>query len=171
MQRCRHLPCNRPANKADPETETRLGSLAHYLGAGDRECQLTHGQGALGSPPVTADADFLQNLVGRFSRLEEDYACHVENNGSPLPHVFFWDVTQAVMHAYNGTDAYYGDLDWRELLQFLEETYPTAPLNVKEVLVTSFLLNLPWPAEPGYAIVAELGPALAERFRQVRPAG
>jgi hypothetical protein len=95
----------------------------------------------------------------------------VENNGGPLPHVFFLDVTMAVMHAYNGTDACYADLDWRGLIQYLEEIYLTAPLDVKKVIVTSFLLNLPWPAERGYAIVAELDPALAEEFRQVRPAG
>ena len=120
---------------------------------------------------MTVGVDFLRNLVGRFPQLEEDYECHVEDNGDPLPHVFFWDVTKAVMHAHNGTDAHYDDLDWRGLIQYLEETYPTAPLEVKEVIVTSFLMNLPWPAEPGYAIVAELGPALAEKFRQVRPAG
>ena len=120
---------------------------------------------------MSADVDFLRNLVGHFPQLEEDYECHVENNRGPLPHLFFWDVTQAVMHAYNGTDADYADLDWRGLIQYLEEIYPTAPLEVKTVIVTSFLEDLPWPAEPGYAIVAELGPVLAEKFRQVRPAG
>lgn len=120
---------------------------------------------------MTSGADFLQDLVGRFPQLEEDYECHVENNGGPLPHVFFWEVTQAVMHAYSGTDADYAEFDWRGLIEYLEETYPTAPLEVKEVIVTSFLLNLPWPGEPGYAIVAELGPTLAEKFRQVRAAG
>ena len=79
---------------------------------------------------MTADVDFLRNLVRRFPQLGEDYECHVENNGGPLPHVFFWDVTMAVIHAYNGTDAYYADLDWRGLIQYLEETYPTAPLKV-----------------------------------------
>jgi hypothetical protein len=72
---------------------------------------------------VTADVDFLRDLVGRFPQLEEDYECHVENNGGLLAHVFFWDVTQAVMHAYNGTDAYYADLDWRGLIQYLDEIF------------------------------------------------
>lgn len=35
--------------------------------------------------------------------------------------------------------------------------------------MTSFLLNLPDPAEHGYAIASESGSALAERFRLVRP--
>lgn len=121
--------------------------------------------------PVTADVDFLHDLVERFSQLSGDYEAHVENNGGPQPHVFFWDVTMAVMHACNGTDAYYADLDWRGLIQYLEEIFPMAPLEVKKVIVTSFLYNLPWPAQPGYAFVTELGPVLAEEFRQVRPAG
>jgi hypothetical protein len=120
---------------------------------------------------VTGDVDFLRDLVERFPQLGEDYQCHVANNGGPLPHVFFWDVTTAVMHAYNGTDAYYAGLDWRGLLEYLEEVYTAAPLEVKQVIVTSFLFSLPWPAESGYAIVAELGPVLAEKFRQVRPGG
>jgi hypothetical protein len=120
---------------------------------------------------VNADADFLRNLVARFPQLEEDYESHLADNGDPLPHVFFWDVTTAVMHAYNGTDDRYAGLDWRGLIHYLEEIYPTAPRYVQEVIVTSFLFNLPWPAEPGYAITAELGPVLAEKFRQVRPAG
>jgi hypothetical protein len=47
----------------------------------------------------------------------------------------FWDVTLAVMHSYNGTDAYYADLDWRGLIQYQEEVYRTAPTR-------------PWPASP-----------------------
>jgi hypothetical protein len=120
---------------------------------------------------VAADVDFLRSLVGRFPQLEEDYECHVENNDGPLPHVFFWDVTQAVMHAYNGTRADYAGLDWRGLIGFMEVMYPTAPTEVKTLIVTSFLFNLPWPSESGYTIVTELGPVLAEEFRQVRPAG
>jgi hypothetical protein len=72
---------------------------------------------------VTADAGFLRNLVARFPQLEQVYECHVADNGDPLPHVFFWDVTTAVMHAYNGTAARYADLDWRGLIQYLEEAY------------------------------------------------
>jgi hypothetical protein len=62
---------------------------------------------------MIAGVDFLRNLVGSFLQLEGDYECHVKDNGEALPHVFFWDVTKAVMHSYNGTDAHYADLDWR----------------------------------------------------------
>lgn len=120
---------------------------------------------------VSADVDFLLRLVERFPQLAEDYEVHVENNGGPLPHFFFWDVTQAVMDAYSGQSEEYADLDWQGLIDFLEQTYPAADLEVQKIIVTSFLMNLPWPGEPGYDITAHLGPALAEMFEKVRPAG
>jgi hypothetical protein len=120
---------------------------------------------------MTADVDFIEDVVQRFPQLAGDYDAHVGNNGGPLPHVFFWDVTQAVVHARNGTNPEYADLDWRGLLSHLEEVHPRAPIEVKEVIVTSFLLNLPWPQEPGSGIAAELGPVLSEKFKEVRPAG
>jgi hypothetical protein len=120
---------------------------------------------------VSADVDFLLQLVERFPQLAEDYEIHVENNGGPLPHLFFWDVTQAIVDAYTNNGVEYADLDWRGLLDFLEEVYPTAHLDVQKVIVTSFLMNLPWPGEPGYGLVELLGPALAKMFVQVRPSG
>jgi hypothetical protein len=120
---------------------------------------------------MSADVDFLDDLVERFPELAEDYEVHVANCGEPLAHVFFWDVTQAVVHACDGDGASYASLDWRALIRYLDQIFPAAPREVREVIVTSFLLSLPSPAEPGYEIAAELGPALAERFKLVRPCG
>lgn len=117
------------------------------------------------------DVELLHDLVERFPQLAEDYEIHLAESGEPLAHVFFWEVTQAVVHAYNGDDARYVDLDWRALVRYLDQIFPTAPREVEKVIVTSFLLYLPSPTEPGYSIVGELGPALAERFKLVRPGG
>jgi hypothetical protein len=130
-----------------------------------------------GGAAVSDAADFLERLVQRFPQLGEDLEVHVENNGGALPHVFFGlDVTPAVVEAYRcdteGREAgEYAELDWRGLLGFFEEVYPAAPLPVKEVIVTSFLMDLPWPHEPGYGLVGCLGPVLAWKFVQVRPGG
>ena len=115
--------------------------------------------------------EFTRRLVEAFPALEEDYEIHVENNAIPLPHVFFADATRAVVAAYAGTDPDYAELDWRGFLDFLDSRYPGAQAGVKEVIVTSFLLQLPWPAQPGYGIVDHLGPALVQKFREVRPGG
>ena len=121
--------------------------------------------------PLSADVEFLDELTKRFPQLAEDYEIHVENNGIPLPLVFFDDVTLAVVAAYEGTDLDYAESDWRGFLDFLDSAYPTAQLDVKEVIVTSFLLQLPWPEQPGYGIVDHLGPVLTQKFREVRPGG
>lgn len=125
---------------------------------------------------VSDAVDFLDRLVERFPELAEDYEDRVENNGGALPHVFFGDVTDAVVAAYchdaeGGKETEYARLDWRGLLGFFEETYPAAPLRVKEVIVTSFLLDLPWPKQPGYGLAGCLGPVLAGKFAEVRPGG
>ena len=120
---------------------------------------------------MSADVAFLDEIAKRFPQLAEDYEIHVENNGIPLPHVFFADVTRAVLAAYEGTDPDYAELDWQGFLKFLDSLYPTAPIDVKDVIVTSFLLQLPWPTQPGYAVVDHLGPVLTQKFREVRPGG
>lgn len=150
---------------------------------------------------MTDSIDFLGRLVERFPELGKDYAAHVEDNGGALPHVFFGRVTEAVVAAYccdaggaktgehsagehsvgkdsaversAGEPGVGGDaaLDWRGVLGFFEETYPVAPLPVKELIVTRFLMDLPWPREPGYELADCLGPVLAWKFVQVRPGG
>jgi hypothetical protein len=99
----------------------------------------------------------------------------VENNGEALPHVFFGiDVANGIVAAYRGVEFdgdRYDDLDWSGLLRYLDEVYSPAPLVVKQVIVTSLLLQLPWPHEAGYEIVSHLGPVLAPKFAEVRPYG
>jgi hypothetical protein len=149
---------------------------------------------------MTDSIDFLGRLVERFPELGKDYAAHVVDNGGALPHVFFGRVTDAVVAAYccdaegakvgesadnHSADNHSADnhsaressadgdaaLDWRAVLGFFEETYPVAPLPVKELIVTRFLMDLPWPREPGYGLTVWLGPVLAWKFVQVRPGG
>jgi hypothetical protein len=56
-------------------------------------------------------------------------------------------------------------------LQYLEDAYPEVPIEVKQIIATSFLLDLPWPDEPGSGIAAGLGSVLTVKFGEVRPAG
>ena len=125
---------------------------------------------------MSEDTDFLRRLVERFPELGKEYTAHVANNGGALPHVFFERVTRAAVAAYccdveGGRAGEYARLDWRGLVGFFEETYPAAPLPVKELIVTSFLMDLPGAREPGYGLVGRLGPVLAWKYVQVRPGG
>ncbi|HEV2636323.1 MAG TPA: hypothetical protein VGX23_14320 [Actinocrinis sp.] len=125
-----------------------------------------------GQPVHEIANEFFERLVAVFPQLAEDYEIHVENEGQVLAHVFLSiDVVPAALAAYSGQDGDYQDLDWRALLTYLDDTFPTADPYLQKAIVTSFLMDLPWPTEPGYGIIEHLGPVLAAKFHEARPAG
>ncbi|MFF1507466.1 hypothetical protein [Streptomyces sp. NPDC058326] len=109
------------------------------------------------------------DLVSRIPEFRGVYENHVFRQGGVLPHVFFWDVVQDTVRSFLGEapDA----ADWRSTLAFLEEQSCRGVLGVDEVIVTSFLGDLPSPQEPGHAIVHQLGPVMAAKFVRIRPLG
>ncbi|WP_406169965.1 hypothetical protein OIE52_37410 [Streptomyces canus] len=110
------------------------------------------------------------DLVGHVPELEDLYETHVFNeNGEVLPHVFFWDVTQEVMDSFLAPHG--GTLDWRKVLDFLEDRMKSGVPEVDEIIVTSFLNYLPYPRSPGHEITKSLGPVMSQRFTRIRPAG
>ncbi|MEV4940717.1 hypothetical protein [Streptomyces zaomyceticus] len=110
----------------------------------------------------------VENLVARVPGFVDAYECHVFNEPRVLPHLFFWDVVQDTVASYLGEGGPEGP-DWWQVLTFLEEeTQRCAPGGI-EVIVTSFLNDLPYPGEAGYGIEAHLGPALKNRYLQLRP--
>ncbi|WP_262403295.1 hypothetical protein [Actinomadura sp. CNU-125] len=46
------------------------------------------------------DVQFVQDLVAEFPFFEETYDAHCYPDEDVLPHVVFWDITQAVVRAY-----------------------------------------------------------------------
>lgn len=151
-------PPTRPAPRAG--TGTRAAFRAQY-----------------GSPMDDADKPLVDeesqrmvaDLVARFPWFEPLYESHVDPDVGSLPHVFFWDVTRAVVASFV-SDGSHG-LDWAGVLGFLEEQTERGVPEVDVVLGTSFLSSLPWPGQPGYGVVARLGPAMAADFRRIRPEG
>ncbi|MEU8519628.1 hypothetical protein [Streptomyces sp. NBC_01216] len=108
-------------------------------------------------------------LVARVPAFQEVYDTHVLSEGGVLPHVFFWDVVQGTVRSFLGEDPQAAD--WRRTLDFLEEQSTRGVLGVDEVIVTSFLNDLPYPHEPGHGIVEQLGPVMAAKFGRIRPGG
>ncbi|GHF86920.1 hypothetical protein ACFFSH_04745 [Streptomyces filamentosus] len=96
------------------------------------------------------------------------YESHVFRQGGVLPHVFFWDVVQGTVRSFLADDA---APDWRRTLDFLEERSSRGDSDVDEVIVTSFLGDLPSPQEPGHGIVRQLGPVMSAKFLRIRPGG
>ena len=111
------------------------------------------------------------DLVAGFPWFAEAYDCHVDIDG-PLPHLFFWDITRAVVAAFL-SDLSGGShgLDWEGVLGFLEEQSQREVYEVDVVVNTSFLCFLPYPGQPGHALVEHLGPVMAKRFKRIRPDG
>ncbi|WP_030217226.1 hypothetical protein [Streptomyces bikiniensis] len=121
------------------------------------------------TPSVTPGVQLVSDLVARIPEFRGAYETHVLHQGGVLPHVFFWDVVQDTVRSFLGEDP--AAPDWRCTLAFLEEESRRGVLGVDEVIVTSFLGDLPAPHEPGHAIVHRLGPVMTAKFARVRPLG
>lgn len=110
--------------------------------------------------------------MARFPVLRPSYEEHLRDNGELLPHVIFGigeGFTDRILDAYqqHGADP----LDWRRVLEFLEAYFDRGDREVDEVVVTNFLDLLPWPKQPGHALVEELPERLRRRFNLIRPLG
>ncbi|WP_370414658.1 hypothetical protein [Streptomyces fradiae] len=122
--------------------------------------------------PTTSGVQLVSDLVDRVPGFRSAYDAHVFSQGRVQPHVFFWDVVQGTVRAFLGEEGDEGrPVDWRRTLDFLEEQSRRGEAGVDDVIVTSFLGDLPHPYEPGYGIVGELGPVMAARFLRLRPGG
>ena len=128
------------------------------------------------SPNLTSSVQLVSDLVTRIPEFRGAYETHVFHQGGVLPHVFFWDVVQDTVRSFLAevSAEASGEVpvaDWRRTLAFLEEQSARGVLGIDEVIVTSFLGDLPSPHEPGHAIVRQLGPVMAARFGRMRPRG
>ncbi|MFC9729399.1 hypothetical protein ACFWGM_26425 [Streptomyces roseolus] len=136
----------------------------------------------------TSGVRLVHDLVVHVPSFQDAYDSHVFRQGDVLPHVFFWDVVQGTVRSFltrtgadaganAGAEAGVGAgaegaaADWRRTLDFLEERCGRGDTVVDEVIVTSFLGDLPSPHEPGHGIVLQLGPVMAARFGRMRPRG
>ncbi|MET9951040.1 hypothetical protein ABZ135_05745 [Streptomyces sp. NPDC006339] len=118
---------------------------------------------------TTPSVQLVSDLVARIPAFRDAYESHVFTQGGVLPHVFFWDVVQGTVRAFLEEEG--STVDWRRTLDFLEEQSRRGDVGVDEVIVTSFLGDLPRPHEPGYGIVRQLGPVMTARFLRMRPRG
>lgn len=111
----------------------------------------------------------IKGIVERFVGLGPIYKDHLEdNNNEVLPHVLFWDFTNAIVNSFLGRDPY---IKWRDLLLFLDDEYGRGDSYLRGILEVSFLENLPYPNEAGSEIVKWLPVGLRDVFDRIRPAG
>ncbi|MFF2217604.1 hypothetical protein [Streptomyces antibioticus] len=113
------------------------------------------------------DVQLVRDLVAASPGFADLLDAHVFNEHGVLSHVFFWDVAKETVASFLGGD----ETNWRVTLRFLEEQLRLDVPEVTQVIVTSFLFNLPWPDQPGYGLVNHLGPIMSARFTAIRPSG
>ncbi|MFF8262670.1 hypothetical protein [Streptomyces virginiae] len=135
--------------------------------AGDNEERRDHK--ADGVPEkAAAGVRLVEDLVAQVPGFEDAYECHVFNENGVLAHVFFWDVVQDTVRSYLGEGDPDGP-DWCVVLAFLEEETRRRVPGAIEVIVTSFLYDLPYEGEPGFGVERHLGPAMKAKYLQLRP--
>ncbi|WP_329390283.1 hypothetical protein OG625_39780 (plasmid) [Streptomyces sp. NBC_01351] len=117
---------------------------------------------------AAASMRLVDDLVAQVPGFQDAYESHVFNENGVLPHMFFWDVVQDTVHSYLAEGDPDGP-DWRRVLAFLEEETRHRVPGAIEVIVTSFLNDLPYEGEPAHGIEAHLGPAMKKRYLQLRP--
>jgi len=118
---------------------------------------------------VTDPPRLFEALAADDSVVAEIYEAHLENNHGLLSHILMGELLSELEDSHRGVAG--ADLDVTAFLRSLERHYRPEIPDERGVVVTSFLLDLPWPGQPGYDIVDRLGERLRAEFDRVRPHG
>lgn len=112
------------------------------------------------------DVKLVEDIVERFPFFREMYESHVYDQHGVLAHVFFWELTNEVVDAYLSKED--TGLDWRGVLDFLEERVDSVDMDALGVIRVSFLEYMPYRTQPGHDLIEHLGPNLSRHFRDIR---
>ncbi len=105
------------------------------------------------------DVAFVGDLAYRVPALMPALQEHLDDYDSLLPHVFMGDVSRWVVERYCATP---DDQDLHALLDFIESTFETLGNEDRELIMASFLENLPRTGESGAGVWELIGPTLRE---------
>jgi hypothetical protein len=81
-----------------------------------------------------------------------------------LPHILMGDVTRWVIRRFHQDP---NDPTLRQILSFIETAFEHANHDDQELIVVSFLENLPYANQKDAGIRTILGPALQNELRQI----
>ena len=113
--------------------------------------------------------DFVRDLVRRFPATKAAFDQHLARNQAELlPHVFFGELTRWVVASLEMAPDSDDHKEAKKVLDYLEESMAGEDETVRELIVASFLENLPDRGKPGGEIAERLGPALREAFVRQR---
>lgn len=101
-------------------------------------------------------------LAWRFPALQKRIDQHLDdNNGEVPPHVLMSDYERWAESALTG------DPQLSDFLEFLEDAYGSAGLEVDELISVSFLEHLPRLGQPGAELRQLVGPRLQQQLRVI----
>lgn len=111
-----------------------------------------------------AEVAFVGALIHRFPTLAPILQEHLDDYDGLLPHVLMADITRWVVEHFR-TVGQEGLL--REVLGFIEASFEAAQEHERELIIASFLENLPRAGEEGAALRDRLGPALRQHLELI----
>jgi hypothetical protein len=123
-------------------------------------------------------AQLTERFVSEFPGLQGALAAHLaDNHEELLPHVFLFDVvryaTELFVRSSSATDddarrdAARAEL--QRMLEVVEDEYLHGSEDARELIVVSFLENLPTPDEDGAEIRFLLGSATRSKLEEIWP--
>jgi hypothetical protein len=102
---------------------------------------------------------FCTSLLRSFPSLGSVHLAHMKDWGELLPHLFLADLTRHLAAASAHHDPR-KDFEIRRLMKFLERAWSEERGEVRGLIITGFLENLPRGDEPGARLRAMLGSQL-----------
>lgn len=114
-------------------------------------------------PPDSLQGQVTERVADVHPTLRATLVEHRQYYGYLLPYVFFGDVTRWAVDRFLADDLPVV----RELMATLERLYEAGSEEIRELIALGFVENMPSSNESGAALRSELGPHLAQEFRQV----
>ncbi|MCP2282140.1 hypothetical protein APR04_001035 [Promicromonospora umidemergens] len=119
---------------------------------------------------MEASERFARELANDFAYFRDQLEGYLDDGNDGFAYVFLAvEVAPEVLAAYVASKTGAAvELDWRALLVFLDDWFGRDDPDVDNVIRASFLLQLPYPGQPGSEIVEELPEGLERGLRAVR---
>ncbi len=119
---------------------------------------------------MEASEQFARELANEFDYFRDQLEGYLDDGNDGFAYVFLAvEVAPELLAAYVASKTGAAvELDWWALLVFLDDWFGRDDPNVDNVIRASFLLQLPYPGQPGSEIVEELPEGLGRGLRIVR---
>ena len=110
------------------------------------------------------DVALLGTLCCRFPTFMPMLQEHLDDYDGLLPHVLMGEITRWVVQRFLIDSS---DPTLRQVLDFIEKAFEGADARNRELIIASFLENMPRVGQNGAGVRLLLGPALRDQLQQI----